>query len=362
MKVCLDARVITGAPSGIPRLAANVITRMTRFPTEHEFVLLLRPGISDPCLRPSDDAEIIEVDIPAYSLREQVRIPKLVRRLGCDLYHCFTYAAPLRQVCKSIMSVYDLTQLEFPQYVGILRGAYVKHVTRATARRSWRVMTISEYSRWAVCGRFEIAPEKVFVAYAAVDTDVFTPGDVSINSVKNLQPYILNVSNKWPHKNAAAVVQIVKRIAGRCEHKLVMVGEQNAEVRGLIGRLGLEDRVVIRTAVADEELVDLYRGADVFLFPSLSEGFGMTPMEAMACGAPTISSYATSLAEVLDDAALLFCPYDVEHMAEAVLQVLNDSQLRNELRRRGMEQAKVFTWDDAARRILDVYEEACADD
>ena len=361
MKVCLDARVITGSPSGIPRVTANVISRLTRLGTEHEFVILLRPGVQDPCLQPSDDAQIVEADVPAYSLREQYHIPKLLRRLGCDLYHCFTYAAPLRQACKSIISVHDLTQLEFPKYVGVIRGNYVRYVTRATARRAWRVMAVSEYSRWSVCGHFDIAPDKVFVVHAAVDTDLFTPGDVAGKPVRDMQPYILNVSNKWPHKNAATAVRVLKHIERECDHKLVMVGDQNKEVRDLIRQLGLGDRIAIKTDVTDEELVDLYRGADVFLFPSLSEGFGMTPLEAMACGVPTVSSCAASLAEVLGDAALLFCPYDVKHMAEAVLRVIEDSQLRDDLVRKGLDRAKVFTWEDAARRILAVYEEASTD-
>lgn len=358
MKICLDGRVIGGALSGIPRLALNLIRRLIEFGTDHEFTVIVRPGLPEGHLPARGSVRFLESRVPPYSLREQYRIPLLLRKVKCDLYHSFTYAAPLLRPCRTILSVYDLIPLEFPQYVGFVRATYVRRVTGAVARGCWRIMTISEYSKRSICDRFGVAPEKVFVAPAAVDERFFAEGNSAPCAPERGFRYILNVSNKWPHKNAAAVVETLKRIERKCDHKLVFVGQQNRRVIELIAQLRLTDRVLLQENVSDEDLVRWYRGADVFVFPSLSEGFGMTPLEAMACGAPTVSSPAGSLAEVLGDAAVLVNPHDVEGMAEAVLKVLSDEALRRRLVEKGRERARLFRWDDAARKVLAVYREA----
>ena len=358
MRICLDGRVIGGPLSGIPRLTASLITRLIEFGTEHEFIVLMRAKAPDEYLRPRKNALVHRINVPPYSLKEQFCVPLLLQDMKCDLYHSFTYAAPVFQVCRTIIAIHDLIPLEFPKYVGAVRRMYVKHVTRAAARRCWRVMTISNYSKWNICAYFGIPPEKVTVIPPAGAQHFARDEMLSRRAANATERYILNVSNKWPHKNTAAAVRVLKRIENECEHKLVIVGEQNRQVVRLISELGLQDRIVLKGNIPDEELIKLYHGADVFLFPSLSEGFGMPPLEAMACGVPTISSYAGSLAEVLDDGAVLVCPYDIEHMAEAILKVINDREFREHLIEKGLERAKMFNWDDSARKVLAMYKEA----
>jgi len=358
MRVCLDGRVIGGAFSGIPRLTLNLIKRIICFGTEHEFSILMRPEASEGYIEPRDNARIVTVDVPPYSFWEQFRVPKVVEELGCDVFHVFTYAAPVKQVCKTIVAIHDLIPLEFPRYVGLLRRSYVKHVTGMVARRCWRVITLSEYSKWQICARLAVPPEKIVVVPGAVDPEFLAEATAPAEATKPDGRYILNVSNKWLHKNAATAVRVLKALERKCDHRLIMVGRQNPFVLRLIQELDLEDRVEVRENVSDQELAELYRGADVFLFPSLSEGFGLTPLEAMACGTPTICSYAGSLAEVLGDASVLVSPYDVEHMAISVLRILDDADFRDDLIRRGLERSHTFNWDAIARQILDIYEDA----
>ena len=241
----------------------------------------------------------------------------------------------------AVTTVLDLQHEEHPEFFGRAELAYRKVVYGWTIRRSRIVVTISEHARQTLIERHGLAPERVRAIHLAVDHDVFTPGSDARDD------YLLYPARPWPHKNHARLYDAFARLRReRPGLRLVLTGE------GDFGRL--PDGVESRGRVSRDELVELYRGAAAVVFPSLYEGFGMPVVEAMACGCPVACSNTTSLPEVVGDAARLFDPRDVDDIAGAADDVLRD---REPWIARGLERAKLYTWDANARAHDEVYRE-----
>jgi glycosyltransferase involved in cell wall biosynthesis len=241
----------------------------------------------------------------------------------------------------AVTTVLDLQHEEHPEFFGRAELAYRKVVYGWTIRRSRIVVTISEHARQTLIERHGLAPERVRAIHLAVDHDVFTPGSGQRGD------YLLYPARPWPHKNHARLYGAFARLRReRPDLRLVLTGE------GDFGRL--PEGVESRGRVSRDELVELYRGAAAVVFPSLYEGFGMPVVEAMACGCPVACSNATSLPEVVGDAARLFDPREPEDLAAAAADVLDDPE---PWITRGVERAKLYTWDANARAHDEVYRE-----
>jgi glycosyltransferase involved in cell wall biosynthesis len=267
-------------------------------------------------------------------------------------------------------TVLDLQHEEHPEFFGRAELAYRRVVYGWTIRRSRVVITISEHARQTLIERHGLAPERVRAIHLAVDHDVFRPGGRGVSGSEPQSPFgdaskprnrasgsepqslahgpfLLYPARPWPHKNHARLFEAFARLrAARPELQLVLTGE---------GDFGpLPPGVLAHGRVSLDELVTLYRTAAAVVFPSLYEGFGMPVVEAMACGCPVASSNATSLPEVVGDAARLFDPRDADGIAAAVDDVLRDPE---PWIARGLERAKLFAWDACARAHDDVYRE-----
>jgi len=239
-------------------------------------------------------------------------------------------------------TVLDLQHEEHPEFFGRAELAYRKVAYGRTIRRSRIVVTISEHARETLLERHGLAPDRVRAIHLGVDHDVFRPSDkVSQGG------FLLYPARPWQHKNHARLFEAFARLRSeRPELRLVLTGE---------GDFGaLPEGVEARGRVTRDELVDLYRSAATLVFPSLYEGFGMPVLEAMACGCPVACSNSTSLPEVAGDAARLFDPLDVDEIAAAVEEVLDEPE---PWVARGLERAKHFTWDACARAHEEVYRE-----
>ena len=239
-------------------------------------------------------------------------------------------------------TVADLQHEDNPEFFGRAELTYRKVVYGWTIRRSQIVITISEHAREALLERYRLAPDRVRTIYLGVDHDVFTPSDkVSQGG------FLLYPARPWAHKNHARLFEAFARLRReRPELRFVLTGE---------GDFGtLPAGVEARGRVSRDELVDLYRRAGALVFPSLYEGFGMPVVEAMACGCPVACSNATALPEIAAGAARLFDPRDVDELAAAVDDVLDEPA---PWIARGLDRAKHFTWDVCARAHEEVYRE-----
>jgi glycosyltransferase involved in cell wall biosynthesis len=249
-----------------------------------------------------------------------------------------------------VVTVHDVLPLHYPREYP-RQQYYFRHYVPAVLRQSRAVITISEASRQEIVRAYQVPAEKIHVALCGYDARRFTPYGSGAD-VTGFEPYALYVGNVMPHKNLGRLVDAFAVVSNRMRGRLVIRGwgkRQPVEtLRARIARHGLEDRVDWQPYASDEELPALYRGARMLVLPSLAEGFGLTALEAMACGTPVITSNTSSLPEVVADAGLLVDPHDTTSIAEAMARLFSDTRLAKELRERGIARASQFTWERAA--------------
>jgi glycosyltransferase involved in cell wall biosynthesis len=274
-----------------------------------------------------------------------VRGGRLRARLaGCDVVHFpLTVMIPRVASPPAVTTVLDLQHETLPQFFSRAELAYRRAAYGWSVRRSALVITISEHAARAIVDRFDIAPERVRPIHLGVDHGVFSPG------AEAREQFLVYPAREWPHKNHARLFEAFARVrAERPELRLVLTGVGHEPA-------SLPEGAETRGGVSTDELVSLYLRASALVFPSLYEGFGLPPVEAMACGCPVAASDAGSLPEVVGDAAVLFDPRDPESIAAGITEALDRA---DELRGRGIAHATGFTWDATARAHDRVYEAA----
>jgi glycosyltransferase involved in cell wall biosynthesis len=267
------------------------------------------------------------------------------------------------------VTIHDCIHLMFPQYLpNRFALAYARTSIALAARRATRIMTVSESSKRDILRFVDAPPGKIDVIYNAYDERFgIEPGEEDVLRVREryqLQdPFVLYAGNVKPHKNLERLIDAFSLLRGRAlDHvKLVLIGDdisKYAALRRAVHQHQLHRRVRFLGYMPEETLGALYRLANVFVFPSLYEGFGLPPLEAMASGTPVVTSNVSSLPEVAGDAAVLVDPYDPGAIADGIQRVLTDETLRAELRRKGLARARQFSWDQSVRRIREIYTEA----
>jgi glycosyltransferase involved in cell wall biosynthesis len=293
-----------------------------------------------------------------------LELPRRARRLGLDLLHCPVGLAPVRSRVPLAVTVHDVMALEHPGWFTPANRLQQRLVLGPAARRAAVVLCPSSFSRARAVERLGLAPDRVRVTPWGVD-ERFSPGAADPAPLARLgvaPPYLLTVGALQPRKNLEAALAAFERLGER-ELGLVIAGGRgwgDAELQARLRRSPAASRVRLTGRVTDAELVELYRGAECFVFPSRYEGFGLPPLEAMACGAPVVASDLTSMPEVLDDAALLVDPDDVGALAAALDELLATPALAAELAERGRRRAAGFTWAAAAEATLAAYRAALA--
>lgn len=260
-----------------------------------------------------------------------------------------------------VVTVHDIIPILFPQFhPHASEVIFFRYLLPRILRRSAAVIAVSQSTKRDIVRRYNLSAEKVHVIYEGYDTELFRPcqDTQTINRTYGLDQYIHYAGNILPHKNVARLIEAFALIAADIPHQLVLQGGSDSKyaayLEEMIKERGLEQRVVFPGYVPLDHLPYLYGGASVFATVSLSEGFGLPPLEAMACGTPVIASRTSSLPEVVGDAGILVDPENPEEIAEAMLRIINDPELRAELSRKAVERAASFSWSKAAEQTLEV--------
>ncbi len=366
MRVAIDARKLHDF--GIGTYIRNLLRHLARIDRDTEYVLLCRDADLDVPRQLGENFRAVLEPSPNYSLREQIRVPWVLRRERPDVYHAPHYVLPAGVRCRSVVTIHDCIHLMFPQYLPNRAAyAYARASMWAAARRSDCILTVSEASKRDILHFFNVPPEKIVVVYNAID-DHFreTPPEDDVARVRERyqldHQFVLYVGNIKPHKNLVRLIEAFAELRrGDFEEvKLLIIGDEISKLPALrraVHRHKLHKHVRFLGYVSDHTLAILYRLAAVFVFPSLYEGFGLPPLEAMASGTPVITSNVSSLPEVAGDAAVLVDPYDVDSIVDGLRRILGNPALAADLRRKGLERSREFSWERSVEKTRQVYQE-----
>jgi glycosyltransferase involved in cell wall biosynthesis len=366
VRVAIDARKLHDF--GIGTYIRNLLRQLARLDRDTEYVLICGERDRELGLSLGDNFRVEIDSSKPYSIREQLTIPWTLVRVRASIFHEPHYVLPPLTHCRSVVTIHDCIHLRFPQYLSKAGAlAYARAQMGAAARRSHRILTVSEASKRDILEFFDVPPEKVTVIYNGIDERFSTPPpEDRIRAVEEryqLQgEFALYVGNVKPHKNVERLLDAfhLVRQSGLDHLKLVVIGDEiskYAALRRAVHRYNLHKYVRFLGFLPDDTLAVVYRLASVFVFPSLYEGFGLPPLEAMACGTPVITSNVSSLPEVTADAALLVDPYSADEIGDAMRRVLTDGALRSDLSARGLARAREFSWERAAERVRRIYDE-----
>ena len=369
MRIAIDARKLRDY--GIGTYVRNLLRHLSRIDSKTDYVLFCRGEDCGTVEELGENFRAVPEPARPYSASEQLRIPMDLRREGIDLFHAPHYVLPPLTPCKSIVTIHDCIHLRFPQYLpNRLAYAYARSSLWFATHRSNRVLTVSEASKRDILRYFRVPDRKIDVIYNAIDERFGQPPPPEeIERVRDRYqlnaPYVLYAGNIKPHKNLERLIEAFHMLRrGDLEHvKMLIIGDEiskYATLRRAVHKYKLHKHVRFFGFVPDQTLAVFYRLARAFVFPSLYEGFGLPPLEAMASGTPVITSNVSSLPEVVGDAALLIDPYDADAIADAMRRVLLDSDLRDDLRERGLRRVAEFSWERSVRRVRDIYEEVLA--
>jgi glycosyltransferase involved in cell wall biosynthesis len=362
LKIAIDVR--KWRDFGIGTYVRNLVRHLARLDHETTYLLFCNPADGS-TLRDLAENFVPVVDGSArYGVREHLSIPLKLRRLGAQLLHAPHYVRPLLCTIPTVVTIHDCIHLLFPQYLpSRMAYRYARFMMGNAIRHSAVVFTVSEASRADILRFYPWAdPDKVTVVPNAIDAELLQdPGPEEMERVRERYQlhhrFVLFAGNVKPHKNLERLIRAVARVRARSGHedlRLVLIGDdvsRYSSLRRTAEEAGMRQEVRFFGFVPHVTLAALYRMASVFAFPSLYEGFGLPPLEAMACGTPVVTSRISSLPEVVGDGALLVDPYSEEDIANGIARLLDDPQLRQLQVERGLLRASSFSWERSVRAI-----------
>ena len=366
MRIGIDARKLHDF--GIGTYIRNLLRQLARLDGDTEFVLFCRSDDRAALAAVGENFRPVPETSGNYSIAEQFMIPWALRREGVTLFHAPHYVLPPLVRCKSVVTIHDCIHLMFPQYLpNRVAFSYAKWSITQAAQRATRVMTVSESSKRDILRYVDTEPDKIDVIYNAYDERfAIEPAEEEMDRVRERyqleDQFVLYAGNVKPHKNLERLIEAfhLVRKRGLDRLKLVLIGDEMSKytaLRRAVHQHQLHKYVRFLGYLPEETLAVMYRLAGVFVFPSLYEGFGLPPLEAMASGTPVVTSNVSSLPEVAGDAAVLVDPYDPRAIADGIYSVLTDEKLRRGMVHKGIARAGQFSWEQSVRRVRQIYGE-----
>lgn len=379
MRIGINAFYLGAETTGSGQYINHLIRQLTHLEDKNEYALIHPSRSTFPISRFTHLAScpLHPVPTPFDSLSEnlaklwfeQVAFPRACRHQGIDLAHVPYFASPLLPATPTVVTVHDLIPMILPAYRGSIGVRLYTRLVATAARKANMVLTDSQASQRDIVRLLDIPAERVRAIYLAVD-DIYQPvldehRLAAIRQKYGLPPnYLLYLGGFDQRKNVPTLLKAFAQLARDLRAFLVIAGrlpEKGSaffpDPRPIVQALRIEEWVVFTGWVPEEDKPALYSGARAFVFPSLYEGFGLPPLEALACGTPVIASNRGSLPEIVGDGGLLLDPDDVEGLAGAMERLLKDDMLWGDLRHKGLAHAARFSWEKTARETLAVYQE-----
>jgi glycosyltransferase involved in cell wall biosynthesis len=375
MRIAFDYTAGIRQEAGIGNYVRSLLAAVLALDTENSYTLLTsgrptreRPFPEAPNVR---GRSLLLPDRYLNILCYRWRVPLLANILTgrVDIYHGPDFVLPpLGRKVRQVVTIHDLAFLEHPEYAVPDLAAYLNKVVPASVAAADAVTTVSHTAARTLMQHFGTPREKIAIIPNGLRPHFHRISDpvllgATAHKFGLTHPLILGVGTLEPRKNHMGLIKAFHQIQSEKRARPAMLalaggpGWLYEQTRQLVSELKLEKRVRFLGRVSELELCLLYNLADVFAFPSFCEGFGVPPLEAMACGTPVVTSNTSSLPEVVGDAALTVDPHHSEALARALTRLLGDEQLRADLRQKGYERAQHYTWADAARKLLTVYQQ-----
>lgn len=373
-RILIDGRFLSLSHAGIGRYSCELLKHLLPLDQKQKYLLLVGREakfdevLSKALVERENPVDIIETDITHYSLLEQISMPSLLRSLRPDLVHFPHFSHPVLWNGKFVVTIHDLTLSQYAERGGLLKKYAYRSVISHAAKRSSKILTVSDFVKADISKTLKIPKNKIVTTYNGVDS-----GFCKITNPRSLKqiekyaidkPYLLYVGQWREHKNLLRLIDAFYQIANLEKYTgkldLVFAGRADPKFPQLFKRvreLGLEKSVKFTGFVDDGDLPILYNNAEAFVFPSLAEGFGIPGLEAQSCGTPLIASNTGFFNEIFGDGAHYFDPENIPDIAEKIIEVLENHHLKSGLIEQGFENAKRFTWDQTARKTLEVYRE-----
>lgn len=369
-RIGIDAKILHNNVSGLERYMYQLIVHLSQIDTERNYSIFLYKPVFGNNVGDNVKEEIGQDPKDLITSQNKKFASGEMQLFHVTWQEMFLYHnLPLLWSKSSVLTIHDLINLLNPEYHSLFRRKAYKILLKCAVKWADRIITDSEYTKQDVIKHLNADEKKIKVIYLASD-ERFHP-IFNRHVVKNTKRqygiqgnYILTVGKFYTHKNIPHLIKAFKGLVskGHTEHKLLLVGEKywgpaNLHIQTMIAELKLEEHVILPGHIDDEDMPAIYNGADLFVLPSLYEGFGLPLLEAMSCGIPLIASNVTSLPEIVGDAGILVNPYNIEELTQSMEVLLTDQSLRNSLITKGLERAKTFSWEKCARETLDVYNE-----
>lgn len=375
MRIGIDARF--WSEQGHGRYVRNLINELQQIDNKNEYIIFLRKKDYDSVEFQANNFHKQQADIRWYTLKEQTVLLKIFLDAKLDLLHVPHFNIPVFYPKPFVVTIHDLTITHFPSIRAttlpmpiwkLKRFGY--HIAlRLALWRAKHVIAVSNFTKEEVVRYFPFTNKKISVTLEAVEQDFINRArailvdDPVITKLKQrygiTNQYMLYIGNVHPHKNIDRLIKVFHTVHQELPTvELMLVGKDDFFQKRLVEETkskGLQQGIVWTGFVPDDDLVPLLKGAAAFIFPSLMEGFGIPPLEAMACGTPTIVSRAASLPEVCGDASAYFDPADEDGMYRAIKEVLENAALRLTLVQRGYQQIEKFSWRKLAEQTLSQY-------
>jgi len=359
MKILVDAHEgFREQVTGIGMYARNLVAQLSRLKSPHQITYLLMNGQRvDPAIFEENSVRSLW-SLQNRTFWSQVRIPIHLLTYSCILFHTMDHKLPLLSRNRNVVTIYDLAFFKYPETVNKLHLMRYKQFTADAIRRADRIIAISQSTKCDLMEMFDIRQDAIDVTPLAPDARLFHPG---VLPEGRKEKYILAVGTLQPRKNYPMLIRAFNRVCSQAGEvlELLIVGRQGWMWDDIIReaeKSAWRARIQFLGYLPDKQIARLYAGAEAFVMPSLYEGFGIPPLEAMSCGVPVITSNSSSFPEVVGDAGVMLDPNDETLWADTILKILGDRELRNELKGRGLAKAAQFSWQRTALTTMQTYQ------
>lgn len=365
MRIGLDARNLMPRINGLGRHVYSTITHLAKVDDENEYIIIKRPEYKSKIV---DKENFREVSVPCdpSSLRNSLIGFQEINNLKLDIYHCLFHFLPGRiKAQRIIVTLHDLIWIDYPKlaFDDFFRQKIIEYYGKIFIKRALTkadtIVAISEHTKRHALSRYNLSDKDIHVIRNGVDIDYFNKIALSeIPEEYKKREFIFSIGHTKPYKNIPRLIQAFKLISNEFPDIDLMVvgrGDYLVKLKNLVAGYGLENRVIFTGHLPDEVMIPLFKNALFLVFPSLIEGFGAPLIEAMALRCPILSSKIPVIEEICGDAYEKVNPYSVEDIARGMRKFLSFKDYRDYLRDKGYERAKLFSWQESAKKLLALY-------